>query len=284
MTQADQPHRAWLEPVGGWLNLAHRGARSLAPENTLAAARAALTAKAHGWELDVARTADGELVVVHDHTLERTSDVGACFPQRSPWRVEDFTLAEIAGLDFGSWFVDSDPFGQIAGGAVSAKDLAGFKGLQAPTLAQALEFTRANHWLVNVEIKDLGGGGDDEEDFAAAVVDLIVGMDMTPQVLVSSFNHDYLRLVRARSPELAIGVLVNYEPADPLGLVRMLGAQTYHPCWDLIARPEVETLRANGIGVMCWTVNDEYRARELLGWGVSGLFSDFPQRMAGLMA
>jgi len=77
------------------LNIAHRGASSLAPENTLSAARKGLEAGADMWELDVQLTADGELIVIHDSTLKRTSNVEDVFPHRRPWQVHEFTLDEI---------------------------------------------------------------------------------------------------------------------------------------------------------------------------------------------
>ena len=86
------------------LNIAHRGARSLAPENTLAAARKGLEVGADMWELDIQMTADGELIVIHDNTLKRTSNVREVFPKRKPWLVHEFTLDEIRLLDFGSWW------------------------------------------------------------------------------------------------------------------------------------------------------------------------------------
>ena len=98
------------------LNIAHAGARSLAPENTLAAARKALEVGADLWETDVAVTSDGELILFHDDSLARTTNAPVRFPDRSPWTFTTFTLAEIRSLDAGSWFVETDPFGQIAAG------------------------------------------------------------------------------------------------------------------------------------------------------------------------
>lgn len=83
---------------------AHRGASTEAPENTLAAVRRAHEQHIKWIENDVQRTKDGALVVIHDATLSRTTDVEQVFPDRSPWRVADFTLAEIRRLDAGSWF------------------------------------------------------------------------------------------------------------------------------------------------------------------------------------
>ncbi len=95
------------------INIAHRGARSLAPENTLAAARKALDAGADMWELDVCLSRDGELVVIHDSTLKRTSNVQEVFPLRRPYHVHDFTLEELHRLDFGSWYVRKTHSGRL---------------------------------------------------------------------------------------------------------------------------------------------------------------------------
>ena len=122
-------------------NIAHRGARSLAPENTIAAARRGLEVGADMWELDVQLTADDELLVMHDPKLTRTSDVVDRFPQRRPWPVDEFALSDIQTLDCGGWFVRQDPFGQIAAGALSTSEADSYIGLRAPTLRQALEFT-----------------------------------------------------------------------------------------------------------------------------------------------
>jgi glycerophosphoryl diester phosphodiesterase len=84
--------------------VAHRGSSGAAPENTLAAVELALAHRADVVENDIQRTKDGELVVMHDLTLARTTDVEEVFPDRAPWNVADFTLAEIKQLDAGSWF------------------------------------------------------------------------------------------------------------------------------------------------------------------------------------
>ncbi|WP_281259550.1 glycerophosphodiester phosphodiesterase family protein, partial [Streptomyces glaucescens] len=84
--------------------IAHRGASAYAPENTLAAVDKAAELGIEWVENDVQRTKDGELVVIHDDSLRRTTDVETVFPDRAPWQVRDFTAAEIARLDAGSWF------------------------------------------------------------------------------------------------------------------------------------------------------------------------------------
>ncbi len=260
------------------LNIAHRGARSLAPENTLAAARAALEIGADMWELDVQLTADGEFIVFHDEGLERTSNARAVFPNRRPWLVWQFTLDEIRQLDFGSWFNETDPFGEIAAGHVTRAQQRSYVGEPAPTLRQALEWTRDHDWRVNVELKDLDGRPG-EERFVEDVVHLIQDMRMTDRVMISSFNHEYVRRAKIADPAIRAGVLTSRAIDHVAEYVRSLGADAYNPAYAAIDPAQIRPLRDQGIEVYIYTVNDEQEMRDLVEAGASGLFTDFPQRL-----
>ena len=264
------------------LNIAHRGARSLAPENTLAAARLGLEIGADMWELDVAMTADGELVVLHDDTLERTSNARQVFPDRSPWLVHTFTLDELRQLDFGSWFNETDPFKQIASGAVTEEMQQRYVGEPIPTLREALTFTKENNWRVNVEIKDATGFPPDK-DLPEKVVALIKALQMTDRVLISSFNHNYLTRVKAANPNLPLAALVESPPDDPIALVQGLGALGYNPGIKRLNPNDIPAIRQAGVEVYVWTVNDEATMRRLIDNNVSGIFTDFPQLLKTLL-
>ena len=264
------------------LNIAHRGARSLAPENTLAAARKALDCGADMWELDVGMTADGVLILIHDDTLTRTSNASEIFPERAPWDAYQFTLAEIRRLDFGSWFNDEDPFGQIAAGQVLPADLDSFIGEIAPTLEEALAFTRDHDWRVNVEIKDLSRRPGDA-DVVEKVVALVEEMSMTDRVLISSFNFSYLERVKAANPNLATAALVRQAPSEPLKLLHRLEAQAYHPHVTAITTEAIVDFRTEGFEVSVWTVNDEETMRSLIEAKASGIITDFPQMLRSLL-
>lgn len=268
---------------GGVLNIAHRGARSLAPENTLAAAAKAFALGAHLWELDVAMTQDHVPFVVHDDDLARTSNAPSLFPERDPWPVEAFRFSEIRRLDFGRWFVDTDPFGTIEAGEVAPAELAAYRGLPAPTLEEALTFSRLLGWPVNVEIKDQEGRPDHGR-IVEAVLDLIEHLDMMDLVLVSSFNHDYLRQARRLEPDLCLGVLVERFEADALDLVRDIEAQTFHPPLKYSTPEQVEALGRQGVPVFVWTVNREPDMRRFLQAGARGLITDFPQRLRTVLS
>lgn len=264
------------------LNIAHRGARSVAPENTLAAARQGLEIGADLWELDIQLTADGEFIVVHDNSLDRTSDAEEVFPQRRPWLVSEFTLAEIRQLDFGSWFNATDPFGEIAAGNVSEAKQQSYVGEPAPTLREALEWTRDNDWRVNVELKDLEGRPG-EETFVEDVVGLVEELDMVDRVMISSFNHDYVRRAKAGLADIETGALSSRFVDNVADYIREMGADAYNPSVTSIAAPQIPTLRDQGIDVYVYTVNDAEKMKELVEAGATGVFTDYPQRLAKVL-
>ncbi len=260
------------------LVFAHRGFRAIAPENTLAAARAAVAAGALWWELDVAASSDGELVVIHDDSLARTSDAAARFPARSPWSVYDFTLAELASLDAGSWYAASDPFGQVKAGRVGPSDLARFAGERIPSLRACLEFTKAAGISVNVEIKDAEGRAC-HSWLAERVVELIRELDMVDRVLLSSFKHEYIVRAKRAAPGLRTAALVEGASPDPVALLDQSGASSYNPDLETLTEAAVQAVRASGRDVFVWTVNEEADMERLIDWGVSGIFTDFPDRL-----
>lgn len=227
-------------------------------------------------------TADGELVVIHDETLERTSDAATAFPDRGPWRVSEFTLQEIRTLDFGSWYNESDPFGQIAAGAVSEADRQTFVGSDAPTLREALLWTRDADWQVNVELKSLHGGAG-EDDFVERVVGMIAELGMIDEVIISSFDHPYLTRVRQADPRIRIAALSGEHLDDAAGYVRSLGAEVYNPGIEVTDEAEIAAVRAAGIEVNVYTVNEEADMRRLARAGASGIITDFPQRLGPIL-
>ncbi len=265
------------------LNIAHRGARSLAPENTLASAKKAYEAGADLWELDVAVTADGQLVVLHDDTLERTSNAAQVYPDRRPWNVSTFSLEELRRLDFGSWFNQSDPFKQIAAGAVSEQDQQSYVGEKIPTLEEALRFTREHDWRVNVEIKDATGMPGDAV-VVQKTLDLIHALDMSSRVIISSFNHAYLQQARQLDPDIKTAVLVNGRETDPAALLARYSAQGFNPNVKNTSPQQVSELVQAGKEVYVWTVNEPKDVRALAQAGATGIITDFPQQFDQALA
>jgi glycerophosphoryl diester phosphodiesterase len=262
--------------------IAHRGASALAPENTLSAARLAHQVGADMWELDVFLTSDDALLVLHDDTLARTTNVKALFPDRKPWRACDFSLAEVQTLDFGSWFNAKDPRGEIAAGVVTPEMQRSYVGEPVLTLEKALLFTREHDWQVNVEIKDLAGFPGDAK-IVPMVVRLAQRLRMENQVLVSSFNHEYLKQVKALAPDLKTAALVNLPHPDPAGLLELLAAAAYHPPQAAVEAVDIKILRQHDYMVNVWTVNDPADALRLASEGVSGIITDFTHVMKPIL-
>jgi glycerophosphoryl diester phosphodiesterase len=264
------------------LIVAHRGTRSVAPENTLLAAQRAYELQAGQWELDVQETKDGELVVLHDPGLVRTSDAAKRFPLKFFWQVKNFTLAEVKELDAGSWYLKNDPFGEIANATVTSEDQLLIQNERFPTLREALELTKEVGWSVNVEIKDVSNTPGDA-DIVQKTVALIEEMDMVNQVLISSFKHDYLVQVKALNPEIKTAALVT-EMEDPLKLLQDIGADAINPDYSKIKDLGIiKTIRDAGYDVYVWTINDEETMIRFINAGVSGIITDYPQRMTEVL-
>jgi glycerophosphoryl diester phosphodiesterase len=259
------------------LNIAHRGARSLAPENTLAAAHKALALGADLWETDVLVTADEQLILMHDDTLERTTDVAARFPDRAPWSVTSFTLAEIVTLAPGTRFLETDPFGQIAAGAVTPGEQVAYICEPVPTLAEALIFTQESDWQVNLELKVIPPPLD-RFPIVERVLALIdrLGIDRD-RVIISSFNHDWLRRVRQLAPDLAVQALVGPLPPNPAEF------QVYNAWQQAVDEAAIRAAVDRGLSVNLYTVNEEKDMRHFIAAGVNGLFTDYPQRLGAIL-
>lgn len=236
--------------AGTFLRIAHRGASGQAPENTHAAFAAAMALGVDGIELDCQLTADGVPVVIHDETLERTTNgLGPVVAKR--WD-------EIARLDAGTWF------GNV------------FVGERVPRLADVL--TQLDGRVVlNIEIKSAY----DVEVIAAPLVALVAAQGALPWVLFSSFHEAALRNVRAVSSDAAIGVLWDRRPVlGALALADELGAVCVVPSRRLVSPELIAGAHARDRGVWVWTVNEVAEMRRLVDAGVDGLFSDYPERFA----
>jgi glycerophosphoryl diester phosphodiesterase len=261
------------------LNIAHRGARSLAPENTLAAANKAHTLGCDAWETDLAITADNELILFHDDSLARTTNVEAVFPDRAPGPFTDYTLAEIRTLDAGSWFAAKDPHGAIAAGEIDAADLALYKGERVPTLREALSFTVERNWRMNLELKRLPKN---KADFPVVehVLALVREMNISPRhLLFSAARHDWLEEIRNHAPEFALEALIGILPEDPMDYSNW-AFDTYNIRQTRISEDEVKEIIGRGKAVNLYVVNDPKDIQRWTAAGAAGLITDFPQRLA----
>lgn len=290
------------------LNIAHRGARAFAPENTLASFEKAKSFDCPMFEMDVHVSQDGELVVHHDDQLNRCTDVETRFPGRSTYFVSDFTFSELRQLDAGSWYIDeiSKPaaerqfFLQTLTDEeiekhVSSEDRASYASgdITLPTLQETLELAQRTDMMVNIEIKTLPRM---YFELTKQVVRLVESMGLERRVLISSFDHEQLVEVRRLSNVIATGALTSDRLAKPGEYLRLLDGDAYNPgCYgdyDSMGFGSVSgDLDPVGIlnareaerGVNVWTCNDPNQMRQLIAAGVTGLITDFPNRVRDVL-
>ena len=261
------------------LIIAHRGYRACYPENTLCAFDRSL-GRSDMVELDVQLSADGTAVVFHDRELARTSNAALLAPELglTSLALPDWSLAQLRRLDVGSWFLAADPFATINAGMADGNVLRDLTPQTLPTLAETLAWAVDNQMPLNVELKDMENVRLNEALVARVVAD-VRAANGCGLALISSFNHDALRSCRRTAPEIAIAALQEgVHPPNLTSYLRDLGACAYHPENAMVDQALVASLRAAGFAVNVFTVNDRTRQRQLFAFGVTGVFTDFPER------
>ncbi|WP_328417957.1 glycerophosphodiester phosphodiesterase family protein [Micromonospora sp. NBC_00389] len=248
------PPNGYIRPEGSpFTVIAHRGASAAAPENTLVAQEIARRGGADWIENDVQPSKDGVPFILHDGTVDRTTDgTGA---------IRDLTAAQIKALDAGSWFGPH------------------YLGERVPTLAEQLADLRTRGGNLLVEIK-----GKHTKDEVATIIQVIRDEQMMGRVFIQSFEVDALRYTYELAPELPLGLLRSSLDADPVAISKELHLTAYNPDGNaLLAKPEiVAPLHAAGVAVMAWTMDSAglwqrlerigtdavitNRASELVGW------------------
>lgn len=267
-------------PSSGYV-CAHRGARSIAPENTLLALELARQCGAHLWETDVQMTSDEQLVLFHDRALNRTTDISNHdhFKGRRRWPLSRFSLAELQRLDAGSWFLEADPFGTVAAGEISDDILALIPGQKILLLRDALEYCRSHAFPVNLEIKGKLPHTRRRRRIEV-LLQLLQEQDCEDLVLLSSFEHNNLHLVKQLQPTLATAALVERRhPRHLLTYLKDLQVEAYHPAQEIADTELIGLLTEAGIRVNTWTVNETQRFRYFREAGATFICTDWPQRM-----
>ena len=237
------------------LVIAHRGASAEAPENTLPAFQAALDANSDLVELDYVHSSDGVPLVIHDGTLDRTTNAEAVFGGRDI-AVDSKPLAELLRLDAGSWFNRK------------------FAGTGLPTLEESLELIQTRS-ITLVERK----AGD-----AKTCVELLERKRLVSRVVVQSFDWDYLADCHHRAPQLVLGALGSKEVTPVrLAAIARTGAKVVGWSEKDLDRAAVDKLHNGGYRVWAYTVDDRRRASELVDLGVDGIITNVPSKMRALV-
>ncbi|MET9760340.1 glycerophosphodiester phosphodiesterase family protein [Streptomyces sp. NPDC006372] len=246
------------------LVIAHRGGSAYAPENTLAAVDKAAELGI-GWvENDVQRTSDGELVVVHDDNLRRTTDAEEVFPGRAPWKVKDFTAAEIARLDAGSWFSPA------------------YAGARVPTLKQFVHRVERHHQKLLLEIKnpELYQGIEQQTLKVLSNEGWLDRSHLADRLIVQSFSAGSVRAVHELKPGVKTGLLGTPPVRDLPDYADF--ADQINPSYSTLSTAYVSSVQAfdgphgSPMEVFAWTVDDAATARRVARYGVDGIITNRP--------
>ena len=230
------------------LVIAHRGASVYAPENTIAAFRQAAEFGADAVELDAKLTSDGQVVVHHDRTLDRTTTGTGPLKAR--------TLEELQHLDAGSHFSLS------------------YAGERIPTLTEVFRAV-ADRLLINIELSNYASPFDLLPEI---VVKLVQGFGLEKRVLLSSFNPIGLMKARKLAPEIPLGLLVAAtEPRWQRAFFNLITPrEAIHPSMALVSEGMIEGQHRKGCWVNVWTVNELEDIQRLVHLGVEGVITDVP--------
>lgn len=231
-------------------NYAHRGASGNYPENTMLAFQKALEAGCEGIEFDVQLTRDGELVIIHDETVDRTSN-------GTGW-VRDMTYEELCQLDFSYKWSGQLPFQKI------------------PTLREYFELVKDLDIVSNIELKT---GVYEYPGIEAAVYALIKEYGLEKKVVVSSFNHLSVLRMKALDPAIECGFLSEAWLLEAGSYVSRYGVEDFHPHFAMLTDTMVAELRAHNVGINTWTVNDPEDIRRMIHFKVDGIISNYPERV-----
>lgn len=235
--------------TGKILAIGHRGALGYAPENTMSSFKQGLDMGADVLELDVHVSGDGELVVMHDASVERTTD--------GQGKLKTMRLGEIKKLDAGAKFDRR------------------FRGERVPTLAEVLDWARGRIALA-IEIK---GDPQPDDGVGEKLVGLIRTHDMSDEVAVISFYHDAVKRVKQLAPELCTGIIYECQLADTAGCARAASADSVRPEWHFWTRKLVEQVHQAGLIASSWVANDDLTMGQLADMAIDSIVSDYPDRL-----
>ena len=237
--------------------IAHRGASALAPENTLAAFRKASEIGAKWVEFDVMLAGCGEVVVIHDETLDRTTN--------GKGLVSDYPYHYLATLDAGSWFNPK------------------FSSEKIPTLAEVIHALRQYRLAANIEIKPAVGKEEETVARVLAVIHACWQFDM-PAPLISSFSEQVLRCVRHHSKTHFLAYLMDEWHEDWQKKCDEFNCISVDVNHAILNEARVKEMQKTKRFVLSYTVDNPQLAEQLLTWGVNAVFSNCPAKMQSFLS
>lgn len=240
------------------VNVSHRGASAYAPEHTIAAYE--MGEKMHGdyIELDLQMTKDGHLIAMHDVTLDRTTD--------GTGSIKDYTLNEIKQLDAGSWFNEKYPYASKAE----------YEGLKVPTLEEVFKkFGKNNSYYIETKSPDVYPGM--EKELLRLVEKYKINKD---KLLVQSFSPQSLKVMNELDPTIKLVQLISYKANAEITNEEIMEIKQYAmgigPNHTYLNEEYVQKVVNSGLELHPYTVNDKERMKQLINWGVTGMFTNHP--------
>ncbi len=233
------------------LNIAHRGFSGRYPENTMLAFRKAIEEGADGIELDVHLSSDGEVMIIHDEALKRTTGKDGC--------VSDYTRAELEKIS-----AATESFEPI------------------PSLEEYLDFMAGHKDKVtNIELKTFPVYYRDIEEKTLA---LVRRFDLEENIIFSSFNQLSVARMKALGAKSPCGILFSgFRVYNQGALLSKSGIEYFHPDFNDLDDKIVSGFKADGVGLNVWTVNEEPDIAKCIDWGVNGIISNYPDRVRKLL-
>lgn len=232
-------------------NVAHRGASAYAPENTIAAFDKAVEMKADYIEIDVQRSKDGKLVLIHDTTVDRTTDGSG--------KVGNLTFKELRDLDAGSWKGEQ------------------FAGAQIPTFDEILDRYHGKIGiLIELKAPELYPGI--EENVAKELKERNLDKPQNEKIIVQSFNHKSMKKMNELLPKVPIGVLTSSSADTTEQALQEFStyADYFNPSYGIVTEDLVNQVHSLGMKIGSWTVRSQEAAAFLLDVGVDAIITDYP--------
>lgn len=228
-------------------NFAHRGFSGKYPENTLLAFKKAIEAGADGIELDVQLTKDGEIVIIHDETIDRTTD--------GKGEVASYTYEELSKFDASYVYRGQFGFNKI------------------PTLKEYFELIKNTNIITNIELKT---GINEYLGIEEKVLKLINEYNLSKKVIISSFNHYSILRMKKIAPHLKYGLLSETWIVNAGEYTKKLGVDCYHPHFANMTKEIVKEIKSHGIQINTFTVNKEKDIYDMLNKNIDIIIGNFP--------
>lgn len=235
-------------------NIAHRGYSHIYPENTMLAFQKAVEAHCDGIELDVHFSRDGQIVVIHDENLDRTTN--------GKGNVWDYTAEQLRTLDAGAGF-------------------AGRYGISPiPTLKEYFEYIKDKDVFTNIEIKN---GIHPYPGLEQKLIEMIRRFDLDDKIIFSSFNHYSMVACKRLAPHIPVALLTSSWMVGAGAYARGLNAEFVNPRYQSLTDEALKELAAHGVQVQAWTINNEDVMRAMIQQGIYGVITDRPDVMHSVL-